>query len=1295
VSHETPQSDEKVAEELQSRQALGYRPSRLVGYYDGDVQPLWRYYHDVEMMLTHPWVRIGLNIFSSAIWTAKFEVESPDPRVKAFAEKQLEAFWSSPLRATQQGYPFGWLGGELVYKEENGVLGLDALDPFSPRDTQVLVQGRKRVGVRVQGVDGGTVDLWGPGQRRPAKAWWFVHRPRFDRFYGTPQCYGAWRPWRRLAGRDGAEEVIDGGFYRFAYGGYVVRYPAGGERTNPANRSPVSGEFSSNRDAAREMAEQLKAGGSMALSSARDQHGNYAWDVQHFQTALQLGPLLEYASSLEKAILIGMDVLPEILQASDTGSGYSGRQVPKEAFFLSRQADAEDTVQQWRTQIGLPLARFNYGPRATFTVKVLPLLAAQEQAAQGVSPAAPAPAGRPGRGQRDPNTGRIYYGLSAGKPRATVYLGPGDHKFACALCPLPDDAARRVLALGRMIADEDLADEGRESEPHVTALYGLHDDDPQAVADVLAKFGPLDVTLGRVSVFPASDAGGADVVKLDVKGDDLHRLHDALKGLPHTLTHPDYQPHVTLAYVKPGRGARYAGNDALAGLRVRLGDVEFSDRCGRATTLPLVPRDGRVQLATDPPRAPAEPTAEAILHAAAGALGRIDRRAARELQRAIRRAGPADAERLAKQVFAKHRRRLERLLGDAHLAAALAAMGRTADGVRSGVSPTAPAPFASPPLAGLPPVPPDAGTVAAGVPGDPPPEIAFPQIQAAVKVLADKQILTRDDYDQLRSAARQDAYTVAGLAEERAVKAVRDAAADAVLKGGTLSEFRARLEEALGDEMLSPARTEQVFRDSVMGAYSAGLERVLAHPVVREGFPYARYDATHDARTRPEHLALERMGLDGTNVFRIDDPVFIKFRPPWEWGCRCIWTPISVESAAALGVREAQRWLETGEPPATPQYVNMPPFEPPAEFVRLSAMSNLTAAVRLSSLTNATALATEHAPEGGANIGGKDYAGGQFTPNQGGTPKGDKATARKAKRQERRERRQEARTKAAATLRRQIEAKRDEHGEHALRGTVTATLPYVEAAASARTAKEAVAALKAGLKAAPDAARRAVEEQAGRAILPVRESLADLPPKAARAVGRVLDRALKKMGRLSADYTRLRLKDAIESAKSGDRRAMVNDLSDSGQGFHADALDFVGDALGVQWADSRKPESRDYSDQILEALDDAGWPFDPESLVRYDEGVDRLAARVKKIIGREPPTPIPNYLNSQGYPGDHSPEADYVDQLGDEVVYPAKVAKATELYAAVIDALGLTPARRAMAEEFAAANERRRQGGGG
>lgn len=106
------------------------------------------------------------------------------------------------------------------------------------------------------------------------------------------------------------------------------------------------------------------------------------------------------------------------------------------------------------------------------------------------------------------------------------------------------------------IDSDDLTGSGFETEPHVTLLYGLHDDeiDEGQVIDICQsiKIGHMD--LHNVSLFQNDEY---DVLKFDVRSTFLHKINEELVKLPHTTDYPDYHAHCTIAYLKPGKGKEY------------------------------------------------------------------------------------------------------------------------------------------------------------------------------------------------------------------------------------------------------------------------------------------------------------------------------------------------------------------------------------------------------------------------------------------------------------------------------------------------------------------------------------------------------------------------------------------------------------------------------------------------------------------------------------------------------------------------------------------------------------------
>lgn len=236
-----------------------------------------------------------------------------------------------------------------------------------------------------------------------------------------------------------------------------------------------------------------------------------------------------------------------------------------------------------------------------------------------------------------------------------------------------------------------------------------------------------------------------------------------------------------------------------------------------------------------------------------------------------------------------------------------------------------------------------------------PPRSAFPILDTVVSVLQNQAVAVGADFHKTAQLVREGAFAVSGDLTEKALLDVRNELNKAVAEGQSQKEFVDTIAQRLEDagSPLSPGHLENVFRTNVMAAMSDAQHDAVQNPMVADAFPYAAYSATHDGRVREEHLALERLGLDGTNIYRVSDPTFQMFRPPWAFNCRCTWTPTSVEMAARKGVQEAIDWMERAEDmarerggslyqylnataPQSTEYVSPPPFLPDPEFQRTS-----------------------------------------------------------------------------------------------------------------------------------------------------------------------------------------------------------------------------------------------------------------------------------------------------------------------------------------------------------------------
>jgi SPP1 gp7 family putative phage head morphogenesis protein len=230
---------------------------------------------------------------------------------------------------------------------------------------------------------------------------------------------------------------------------------------------------------------------------------------------------------------------------------------------------------------------------------------------------------------------------------------------------------------------------------------------------------------------------------------------------------------------------------------------------------------------------------------------------------------------------------------------------------------------------------------------DAPEGVIFPIIEEAARLLSEKNVVRREEFYAMDDAARSKAFTVANVDAEETLAKVRDGISENIREGADYETFRENiLKEVDEGTFLSEAHLETVYRTNIQTAFSDGQMNVLRHPFIRNGFPYAAYDAIDDDRVRHNHIALEKLGIEGTNIYRIDDPVFQLFRPSWDFNCRCSWNPMTVRMAAEKGVTEAQRWLASGVEPTPPAFVSMPPFQPPPTFKR--SLSGMPLSIRVS-----------------------------------------------------------------------------------------------------------------------------------------------------------------------------------------------------------------------------------------------------------------------------------------------------------------------------------------------------------
>lgn len=166
-----------------------------------------------------------------------------------------------------------------------------------------------------------------------------------------------------------------------------------------------------------------------------------------------------------------------------------------------------------------------------------------------------------------------------------------DYSYSSTQVNVSDPLGSEIMDWGEAnIPDEDIYtgedNMGREDTPHITVLYGIVTQDADEAIQLLAPESPVKATLGKVTLFENSD--DYDVVKIDIDSEDLARLNKLLSdNLENENDFPEYQPHITIAYVKQGSGKLYSGSSEFEGKEITFDQVRFSTKEEEPTFIAL------------------------------------------------------------------------------------------------------------------------------------------------------------------------------------------------------------------------------------------------------------------------------------------------------------------------------------------------------------------------------------------------------------------------------------------------------------------------------------------------------------------------------------------------------------------------------------------------------------------------------------------------------------------------------------------------------------------------------------
>lgn len=169
-----------------------------------------------------------------------------------------------------------------------------------------------------------------------------------------------------------------------------------------------------------------------------------------------------------------------------------------------------------------------------------------------------------------------------------------------------------------------------------------------------------------------------------------------------------------------------------------------------------------------------------------------------------------------------------------------------------------------------------------------------------------KPALTKAAFNKLLPELKAHAFTIAGIECLRIQQSIRDEIAT-IPEGALWEDVKKAVVAQLDPYFVDPEadaetqdkqrrgahrRAELLIRTHTSMAYAQTAYAVADEQ--RDLFPFWQYQTLGDGGVRPSHAA-----LDGV-VLPHDHPFWKSHTPPWDWGCRCQFTPLSEDDVDEL-----------------------------------------------------------------------------------------------------------------------------------------------------------------------------------------------------------------------------------------------------------------------------------------------------------------------------------------------------------------------------------------------------------
>jgi hypothetical protein len=358
-----------------------------------------------DLMRYDPQVRIGLGARNGLLMAAQVEVQSDDGAAGRWVQQQWDSLWHSAAHQLLRAKLYGFVPFEVVLRRAasgpfQGLIEVERLIDHHPKHTRLLVAGDKIVGFtsektgRVKPGDDVVRAGAGRGADRMARGSTArdfplaeradhnvrvddgehidIYAPQalvctFDAECGNP--YGcallarAYPAWYEKWMPGGVKRTLRLRMIKDAYIGDILWYP-------PDRRFElVNGAEVSFRDLAREIVESRHSGGTLTLPLIRDSLGHKLVDYTPPQGVAGHTQIFRWKTDLDLEIWKALEVPPEIIQASTSGSGFSGRWIPFAIALSAVHQELAEVIRCIDRDLLRPLAELNFGREPHYEIR--------------------------------------------------------------------------------------------------------------------------------------------------------------------------------------------------------------------------------------------------------------------------------------------------------------------------------------------------------------------------------------------------------------------------------------------------------------------------------------------------------------------------------------------------------------------------------------------------------------------------------------------------------------------------------------------------------------------------------------------------------------------------------------------------------------------------------------------------------------------------------------------------------------------------------------------------------------